>query len=115
MVLPIAMVRIACHQLMPCEMRLEARVYVVMHTAIPTHNAAMCQTFHVRCASDVGAMSAFHNGLPDKSPSTMCRPLTSLTVVCIGRLGQQLNHLVVGLGTTIPVELPDVSHLANHV
>src|SRR2546428_6486480 len=82
-VLPIAMVRIACHQLMPCEMRLEARVYVVMHTAMPTHNAAMCQTFHVRCANDVGAISAFHSGLPDKSPSTTCRPLASLTVVCI--------------------------------
>src|SRR5438093_806958 len=83
MQLPSAIVPIACHTLMPCEIRLDASVYVVMHTAMPTHRAAMCHTFHERCAIVVGAMSAFHNGLPDKSPSTMCRPLTSLTVVCI--------------------------------
>src|SRR2546426_3097278 len=115
MLLPSAIVPIACHTLMPCEIKLEASVYVVMHTAIPTQSAAMCQTFHVRWASDVGAMSAFQSGLPDKSPSTMCRPLTSLTVVCMSRLRQELNHLVVSLGTTIPVELPDVAYFANHI
>src|SRR5438093_13761978 len=84
--LPSAIVPIACQTLMPCEIRLDASVYVVMQTAMPTHNAAMCQTFHDRCAMEVGAMSAFQSGLPDKSPSTMCRPLTSLTVasICYG-------------------------------
>src|SRR5882724_690733 len=83
MQLPSAIVKIACHTLMPWLIKLDANVYVVMHTAIPTQSAAMCQTFHVRCSSEVGAMSAFHSELDERSPSTMCRPLTSLTVVSI--------------------------------
>src|SRR5438552_14092005 len=67
MQLPSAIVPIACHTLMPCEIRLDASVYVVMQTAMPTHNAAMCQTFHVRLSRDVGAMSGFHSGLPERS------------------------------------------------
>jgi hypothetical protein len=41
MVLPRRMVTIACHQLIPCCMRPEARVYVVITTLIPIQRAAM--------------------------------------------------------------------------
>jgi hypothetical protein len=38
---PREMVRSACHQFIPAAMRVEARVYVVMTTAIPIQSAAM--------------------------------------------------------------------------
>ena len=39
--LPRRIVIIACHQLMPCWIRPEARVYVVMTTLMPIQSAAM--------------------------------------------------------------------------
>jgi len=41
MTLPSRIVSIACHQVMPCCIKPEASVYVVMTTLIPIHSAAM--------------------------------------------------------------------------
>src|SRR5439155_4877934 len=66
-VLPKRMVTIACHQNMPCDIRPEASVYVVMTTLIPIQSAAMLYVDHVRRASGVGVRSGFQSGLRERS------------------------------------------------
>src|SRR5207237_5608201 len=63
MTFPRRIVTIACHQVMPCCIRPDARVYVVMTTLIPIHRAAMLYVDHVRRAGSVGAKSGFQSGL----------------------------------------------------
>src|ERR687895_1229763 len=67
MKLPSRITSIACHQLMPCDMRPEASVYVVITTLMPIQSAAMLYVDHVRRSGGVGARSGFHSGLPDRS------------------------------------------------
>ena len=53
------MVNAAC-QLSPARIMYEARIYVGMHTAMPTHSAARCQRFQVRWGVATGARSALY-------------------------------------------------------
>src|ERR671910_1545587 len=77
MALPSRMVSIACHQVIPCCMRPDASVYVVMTTLMPIQSAAMFQVDQVRRSGAVGARSGFQRGLDDKSsfnvPDSMFR------------------------------------------
>src|SRR5688572_29209332 len=54
---------------MPCCMSPDARVYVVMTTAIPIQSAAMLYVDHVLRDGGVGARSRFQRGLPASSLS----------------------------------------------
>src|SRR2546428_10553707 len=65
--LPSRIVTIACHQVIPCDIRPDANVYVVITTLIPIQSAAMLYVDHVRRSSDVGARSGFQSGLCERS------------------------------------------------
>src|SRR4029079_11052460 len=68
--LPSRIVRRAWYHVMPCCISPDARVYVVMTTAIPIQSAAMLYVDHVLREGGVGARSGIHSGLPDNSRST---------------------------------------------
>ena len=56
--LPRAIVRTACHQFIPSEIKDEASMYVGMQADIDTQSAAMSRVPHFRPVIGTGAMSA---------------------------------------------------------
>src|SRR6185437_9209022 len=90
--LPARMVTSACHHVMPCCIRPDASVYVVMTTLMPIQSEAMWYVVHVRRASGVGARSGFQSGLPERSSliSTKSRRLS----LNIGRMITRTNVAV---------------------
>src|SRR5437763_2816746 len=71
--LPRRIVVIACHQFIPCDIKPDASVYVVITTLMPIQSAAMLYVDHVRRLSGVGARSGFQSLLCERSSSTVTK------------------------------------------
>src|SRR5689334_14651103 len=92
--LPSAIVPIACHQFMPPAMSPLASMYVGMQTDMPIQRAAMLYVPHVRCATVVGAMSAFTRELCSSSATSIStgseknEPLMNDLSLFVGEFGR---------------------------